>query len=554
VPNRSSNPLLIVLLLALIAVGTAHAEDASVPFPHPDLSELQPRVRDVLQPAITYFERSRGRMDGAELASLYGGLGMHYQAQRMNEPAELAYRRALALAPDDFRWNYYLGFLLEESDRLDEAQLAYRRALAVEPGYLPARMRLGHAAIAAGDVAGAERAFRSVLADAPEDASALAGLGQVLAARGEHAEAITMYRRALEHQPGADQLHYLLALSYQATGDNDTARTEMALRGERTPFTPDPTLALMTIRTQGSTPFVRRAVSELQAGRTEQGLNALEIAIAINPLDLDARITLARALVLRGDPTRAEEMLRIILQLDPMNALAMVNLGDLLLRTDRPADAAEVLGRAVQIEARPTTYAQLASALSRSGRYADAAVIYVQLGEVERPEGSEAPDPYYFAGIAFEGAGQCKLAIDALSLAYQRNAPNPARMDALIRVVSTCPDATGQQRSDAMHMAANLYNNLPSQWTSETYAMALAANQRFDDAVDLQGQAIFEALRDGNLAANPQLQENMQRYNAQQRATIAWPAGHEIYSLSLASASQQAAAAAEAAAQDGAQP
>ena len=45
---------------------------------------------------------------------------------------------------------------------------------------------------------------------------------------------------------------------------------------------------------------------------------------------------------------------------------------------------------------------------------------------------------------------------------------------------------------------------------------------RFDDAVDLQMQAIFEALKTGELAQRPDLRENLERYEAGQPAAFAF--------------------------------
>jgi hypothetical protein len=55
--------------------------------------------------------------------------------------------------------------------------------------------------------------------------------------------------------------------------------------------------------------------------------------------------------------------------------------------------------------------------------------------------------------------------------------------------------------------------------------MVFAALGRFDDAVDLQAQAIFEALKRGQLEVRPDLQADMERYQNAQPARVPFARG-----------------------------
>ena len=114
--------------------------------------------------------------------------------------------------------------------------------------------------------------------------------------------------------------------------------------------------------------------------------------------------------------------------------------------------------------------------------------------------------------------------------AYEADPGMAKVIQALARIYATCLDATDEQRKVAIEYARVLYNGEPSLETSETLAMTLAAGRLFDDAIDFQTQAIFEALKTGSLEAQPQLQENMERYRNQQPAVLPWPPGHAVYS------------------------
>jgi hypothetical protein len=67
-----------------------------------------------------------------------------------------------------------------------------------------------------------------------------------------------------------------------------------------------------------------------------------------------------------------------------------------------------------------------------------------------------------------------------------------------------------------------VYNANPSMETAEVYAIALAANDNFNEAIELQTQAIFEALKLGRLNDKPSLQANMQRYRNGQQPKVDW--------------------------------
>jgi tetratricopeptide (TPR) repeat protein len=521
-----------LLLLNTSAIGLLLAASAPAgleTIQHPDLSGARPEVSAVLEPAVSYFESQEDVLTGEALADLYGFIGMHYQAQRLNGAAATAYRNAIALAPSDFRWHYYLAYLFEESARVEDAIAAYERALEIQPDYTPARMRLAQIWLATGSVDRAAETYRGILAESLADAPALVGMGQILASRGHHEEAIELYQRAIAAQPGANFVYALLAQSYSELGIEDSAAIYRDRAGNRPPYIADPALALMTARANGSPWFVGRGVEALQAGQLEVALNTLSMALAINPLDLDARAMLARALRRADNVEAAEIELTRVLESDPEHQIALMNLADLRLEQERMDEAIPLLRTATQQGGDPVSYALLADALLLDGQFDEAAYIYNQLGGLERAEGTTNPDPYFYAGIATSAAGRCDDSLTFFTIAFSRNPPLPARLEALVRVTATCPSSTPEQRAEILNMAEALYLNFPSQEASETFAMALAANGRFDEATDLQGQAIFEALRDGRVGFGEYLRENMQRYGAGQIAMSAWPEGHPIF-------------------------
>jgi tetratricopeptide (TPR) repeat protein len=135
----------------------------------------------------------------------------------------------------------------------------------------------------------------------------------------------------------------------------------------------------------------------------------------------------------------------------------------------------------------------------------------------------------YLLGLAWLAGGHCDWARQVLERALAMNPGDGQVMTALARAYSTCTDATDEQRKQALDAATAMYERSPDGATAETLAMASAANGRFEDAVDLQAQAMFEALKRGDEGEMAWLRGNMARYEAGQSASAAWPSDAEVY-------------------------
>lgn len=524
--------LLAVMFLSAVSLGmgVARAAPELPPVPHPDLDQLDLQVRESLAPAIEFFEANVDEAEGAELAELYGALGMHYQAHELQRAAEVAYNNALKLDPKSFRWLYYMGFLMEETGAPEEAMKYYSRALLIEPDYTPGRLRLAGVALEARHDSLAARQYERVLEADEDDAAARFGMGRLAANGNQHEEAVELFQKALERQPQANAIHRHLARSLQALGRSEEADSHLAEAGERKPFVPDPMLVLMSARAQGSERLLAQGMQALQQGQLLPAKNAFSLAISINPLDPAARISLGRIHLREGELERAEQEFRKAIEIDPEYHLAYFNLGDLLIRQDRESEAVEVLEHAAQGgETQDLARAMLADTLMRLGRYDEAAPIYATLAERPREQDAQGPDPMFRQGLAQAAAGDCVPAMGSFAAALNRDQENPAVLQALVRTAATCPDATPEQRTQALRYAELLYDTIPRMQTAETLAMALAASGRYEEAVQLQAQAIFEAVKSDEIDGNPQLRANMERYESSKPAERPWPEDHPVF-------------------------
>lgn len=231
--GNASRRLILGLGLVLVSGLGFTVERADLaPVPTPDLSSFEEVVRlrlEELQDRVSQLQR-----DGsdAELSEAYGTLGKHYLAHTLTDAAGVAFTNAQALAPDDARWSYYRGHVLERTGDHEAAIRSYQRVLELQPDDIPTLLHLGEASIEMGENESAYEYFRRAAELNPDEAAAHAGVGRAAAALDRPEEAIEELRRALELQPQATALHYPLAVAYRKVGMMDEARVELGLRGE----------------------------------------------------------------------------------------------------------------------------------------------------------------------------------------------------------------------------------------------------------------------------------------------------------------------------------
>jgi len=534
--RRAIQGLVPGLAVTLLLAGSLWAQDDNAitrfgveleAIPFPDLEVFQEAVSDSLQSARVVFKtKQAGAQTPRELADAYGRLGMHYQAHEMQDPAGAAYRNAVALIQDDARWFYYLGLHDYESGQHDAAIEHYRRVMALEPTYPAVRMRLGLAFLDSNRPGEAETVFRQLLDKDPDHAAALTGLGRVAFRAEDYANSIDYFERALVAQPQASELHYRLGMAYRQTGDLERAREHLEQRGNIKPQYPDPLIHAMQGRSQSSQFYLQQGVAAGKEGNFEGAVNALSMAIAVNPKDDAAHVALGLALEQLGQHDAAGMKYEEALRINPENAEAAFNLALLLDQRDLTEPAIPFYEQAVTNNADYTeAWYLLGHANMRLGRYARAATDFTRVAQLQL----DNVHVWHLQALAFLAAGQCEDALTALATAL---AINPNRGDVIqtqARTFATCPSATAEQQQIALADARALYDLRPDLEHAETLAMAEAALGNYQDAADYQAQAMFESFKLGGPDKFPGLQTNMERYRDQQPAEEAWPASHPVF-------------------------
>jgi len=205
-------PLSLAAIASLAACSRRAPEPSSVP--DPQTSDLEAPVASALATA------RRGVVDRPDSFQAWRGFAAVLDAHDFFPEAEVAYRRALALAPDDLWCIYNLAVVLESRDAdPDEILGLYRRFAAIHPEYPPVHARVGGVLARKGDLRGAAEAHRAALALDPNMTYARRSLGQVMIALGDAAGAIAELERAAKEAPSDGPTQAALAQAYMRAGD-----------------------------------------------------------------------------------------------------------------------------------------------------------------------------------------------------------------------------------------------------------------------------------------------------------------------------------------------
>ena len=237
-----------IVILALVAV---RQEDYGVTTPTatpilrpvllPNLSRFPDSVRDRMTTAFSLVDARRqdASTPAGELAEAYGDLGLVLLAAGYSGAAEISYENAFTLAPQDYRWAYYLGHVYLDIGEVVTATRYFSQALQMAPDDIPARIWYGETMLAWGRPELSELAFMAALSYQPRSQAALFGLGRTRLVQRDFRSAVDYLERALAIDPRVSGIRYPLALAHRGLGDLTAAELHLRNRGDVQPELPD---------------------------------------------------------------------------------------------------------------------------------------------------------------------------------------------------------------------------------------------------------------------------------------------------------------------------
>ena len=425
-----------------------------------------------------------GQSDAGELAEAQGELGLLLLAHDLRAASEPALLNAINLAPREFRWRYYLGYLYFLVGRPEEARQAFEGALEIERDDVPALLRLAEALLALGREEDARSPLERALALDPDNALAYFTLGTIA---NSPDEAIFFFEAALDLQPRASVIHNALGLAYRDAGDFEASRLHLGQRGAQLVLRNDPLILELADRRSGSQARLAVAGQLIGQGLFSDAIAVLEALIEEEPENAGAHFNLGVAYAEVGELDLAVRALGETVRLDPRNARASYNLGQIHAALGDYEQALASYEAAVAVDPGYTqAHVGLADSLWRLLRCEDL-LSHFRLVLEGSPE---LVAERIHAAICASEMGDFNAARVWLDEGLAALPDQPQLSEALVRVLAASDDVAVRDGARAVLVAEDLVARLPQPSSLESLAMAYAELGRYDDAVATQREAL----------------------------------------------------------------
>ncbi len=491
------------LILCLLAWAPLDADDSvaappadwntrglqAIPLPKTDNLDEETRAR---------LEEARAQVNAAfqeqatarELAAAYGELGALYQVYALHRSAEQCYANAIALDPDNFRWTYYAAYHAASTGRMPLAVQRYRQARTLKPAYKALVVRLADALLDLNELDSARAAYDEVINETGLEAAARYGLGQIALLQRDYETAIAHFTRALELDPAATRIHYVLAQALRAVQRNTEARTQLALRGDGLPAIRDPQIESLKAMKSGAHIHFTRAMKAIKQHDHDAAREHFALGLREAPDNASALVSYARALYLTGKVTESRSTLERAITLQPDSTLGLFLLGIL---AEEGGDTARALDYYQQVLAHEPAHAgahyYLANHYFRAGDYGKAASHYEQALEVDaRYSAAYIP---HLGALLNAGASDSTL-LKTLKDAMQYFPEQPIFRSLLARLLAANSDPRLNDPQEALRLAEQLVKEQRIPPHLEVLALANAANGRFEQAAAILDEVLIQ--------------------------------------------------------------
>ena len=271
--------------------------------------------------------------------------------------------RLAEASPGSAEANYLLATALFRTDQTERMWPYLEKAHRLNPASMSTLLLYGSGLLAEGKFSQARERLLQARKLRPQDPRLRFLLGKALIGEGDHAGAIAQLEALVRQDPDKPEVHLLLLSAYRSKGGIQ-ATTRQARR---------------TVQK-----FPGHFQSQLEAGMDLQTVGEFELAeqalrraVALsegNPADLrKAQFNLATVLVKLGQDGQAVPLLKEVVDADPGEVAARVELGDSYLRTGDYGQAVQVLQEAAARDPKnKRAHLLLGKAFTRLGRHEEA--------------------------------------------------------------------------------------------------------------------------------------------------------------------------------------
>ena len=481
------------------------------PLTFPALDKMEPAVRDHIAKVQSNLVQliDQTPEDLEKIGGDFAHLARVYHAHELYQPAEICYRNALQLLPDQFDCVYLLARLYDEKSEVDAAENWYAKAAKLRPDYSAIWINLGEIALSRHDLSTSGQLFQRALKINPNSPAGWFGLGRTALAEGKAEQAVSHFENALKLQPAADLIHYSLGMAFRKLGQRDQARTQLSRAGKIGVRATDPLLDDLQDLVKSERIHLVQGKTAFNAGHYADAEREFRLALSTNPESTGALLNLGTALALQSKTSEAIEAYTKVLERDPNHQTVLYNLGNLHTRMRKPQLAEQYLSRAVDLDPNDLqARMELGDLLRDRGAMQAAFEQYDRVAAVN-PKHEDALIRRAYLLIVMEDYVRARQ----LLAADHERVPTMGRLAHLYaRFLASCPQTELRNGELALQLASRVANARPSAQYLETLAMAYAQTGRCDDAATVQQRAIeaARAAQRPDLAA--QLATDLARY------------------------------------------
>ena len=495
----------------------------------PDLTNLEDSVREqvsTLQDSLAATVKDPA-ISETGLSEAYGNLGEIYHAYSLISPARDCYLNASRLTPRDFRWIYLLGKLDHQEGHFEEAIRRYRVARTLRPDYVAVLVNLGNIFLEQNRLQDAMESFRTALEIDENNPAAHYGLGQVAVSRRSYSEAVDHFEKTLAQVPGANRVHYSLAMAYRGLGDAKEVQAHLAQQGPVGVRVLDPLVDGLQDLIKGERVHLSRGKLAFEAQRYAEAAGEFRKAVAAKPDSVTPRMNLGAALTQLGDLQGAAEQFEEALRIEPGKVNAHYNLAVVLASQNKHGETIIHLHSALNVDPNDLNARfLLASELVKSGRLDEALVEFSRV--VQADPNNE--------GALLEQAkllhrkGQFKQALDVLEKGHAQYPQKGRTAVMLAYLLAASPQFELRDGVRALDLAQRVYQATSALQHGALVAMALAEIGRCSEAAEWQRRMIIAAEKESNTDLLPKLRAGLKLYEEVQSCR---PAGETLLTDSL---------------------
>ena len=307
--------------------------------------------------ALQYQTALVNSSDAPDAASLTRLGDLHHKLGHVAEVDE-ASRRAVAADPNDAVARVLLATCLWQSGRRDDALEQAEAMVRLQPGENGPRNLAAVMLVALGRPSEAESHYRAALDLHVTDAVSLRGLGELLVNSGRAAEGFRYLDTAVSLNPDNPAAWIAMGKAHQTHGELGKAEASFRKAVQLHP---------------GGDSISALAGVLIRGGRYTEAEPLLRSAVEREPDHTHARVKLVDLLMQTDRAAEALEQVLAAQRLPPHSSTLFILGGLVALKIRKPDEAERHLRRAVQLDATQTdAWVMLAQLLSAAGRYGEA--------------------------------------------------------------------------------------------------------------------------------------------------------------------------------------